>query len=109
MDRKRIREEVIEILATKLHKLPSPPPSWEDEGQDGEPPFDYDAQALKPDITDNHLDIAELAMDLEDAFGVNFEDALPGEAGMETIGKIIDYIQARIQTAHAKVGKKDED
>ncbi len=106
MDRKRIREEVIEILANKLHKLPSPPPSWEDEGEE---PFDYDAQVLRPEITDNHLDIAEVAMDLEDAFGVNFEDALPGDASMDTIGKIIDYIQARIQTAHAKAAKKAED
>lgn len=107
MDRKRIREEVIEILANKLHKLPPPPPSWDAEDED-EDPFDYDAQAIKPEITDNHLDIAEVAMDLEDAFGINFEDALPGEAGMETIGQIIDYIQARIQNAHAKPAKKDE-
>jgi acyl carrier protein len=108
MDRKRIREEVIEILANKLHKLPPPPPSWEEEGEDEEP-FDYDAQVIKPEITDNHLDIAEVAMDLEDAFGVNFEDALPGDAGMESIGKVIDYIQARIQSAHAKTAKKDDD
>jgi acyl carrier protein len=108
MDRKRIREEVIEILANKLHKLPPPPPSWEPEpDEEGEEPFDYDAQALKPDITDNHLDIAEVSMDLEDAFGINFEDALPGDAGLETIGKVIDYIEARVSAAHVKAKKED--
>lgn len=105
MERKRIREEVIEILANKLHKLPPPPPSWEP-SEDDEEPFDYDAQALKPDVTDNHLDIAEVSMDLEDAFGINFEDALPGDAGLETIGKVIDYIEVRVSVAHQK-SKKD--
>ncbi len=103
MDHKRIREEVIEILANKLHKLPAPPPSWEDPEDD----FDYEAQALKPDITDNHLDIAEVSMDLEDAFGINFEDSLPGDAGMETIGLVVDFIEKRVNSAHQK--KKSDD
>ena len=102
MDHKRIREEVIEILANKLHKLPAPPPSWEDPDD-----FDYEAQALKPDITDNHLDIAEVSMDLEDAFGINFEDSLPGDAGMETIGQVVTFIETRVNSAHSK--KKSDD
>ncbi|MBA2482783.1 MAG: hypothetical protein H0V44_19130 [Planctomycetes bacterium] len=104
MERKRIREEVIEIMAYKLHKLPSPPPSWEDD----EDEFDYDGQVLRPEITDNHLDIAEVAMDLEDAFGINFEDVLPGDAGMESIGKVVDFIEVQISKTLAKAGRKDE-
>lgn len=87
MDRKRIRDEAIEILANKLHKLPPP-------GDD--PEFDYEGQKLRPEITDNHLDIAEVAMDLEDAFGFNFEDKLPGDEGLESIGQVIDLIESRL-------------
>jgi acyl carrier protein len=87
MERKRIRDEAIEILSNKLHNLM--PPS-----EDAD--FDYDHQALVPDITKDPLDIAEVTMDLEDAFGVNFEGAMPGDAGMETIGKVVDYLEARI-------------
>ncbi len=93
MDKKRIRDEVIEILATKLHNLPQP--SDEDD-------FDYDAQALVPDITKDPLDIAEVSMDLEDAFGINFEETLPGDAGMETISKVVSYIDTRIAKREAK-------
>jgi acyl carrier protein len=87
MDRKRIRDEVIEILCAKLHNLPQP--SDEDD-------FDYDTQVLVPEITKDPLDIAEVSMDLEDAFGVNFEEILPGDTGMETIGKVVDYLESRI-------------
>ena len=87
MDRKRIRDEVIEILCAKLHNLPQP--SDEDD-------FDYDTQVLVPEITKDPLDIAEVSMDLEDAFGVNFEEILPGDSGMETIGKVVDYLESRI-------------
>jgi acyl carrier protein len=87
IDKKRIRDEVIEILCNKLHNLPHP-------GDDDE--FDYEHQALVPDITKDPLDIAEVSMDLEDAFGVNFDEALPGEAGLETIGKVVDYLHARV-------------
>jgi hypothetical protein len=93
MDRKRIRDEVVEILAHKLHRLPPPA----DGEQDG---FDYEAQRLVPEITDNHLDIAEVSMDLEDAFGVNFEDVLPGGAGMETIGQVVEFIASRLSAQH---------
>jgi len=87
MDRKRIREEVIEILANKLHNLPR-------RGDDDS--FDYDSQVLVPTITKDPLDIQEVSMDLEDAFGVNFEDVLPGDPGMETIAKVVDYVEARL-------------
>ena len=90
MDSKRIRDEVIEILANKLHRLPT----LADGDVDG---FDFAAQKLVPDITDNHLDIAEVAMDLEDAFGVNFEEVLPGGQGMETIGQVIEYVAVKLK------------
>jgi acyl carrier protein len=95
MDRDRVRDEVIEILANKLHRLPTPPIHPEAD----EEPFDYEGQKLVPDVTDNHLDIAEVAMDLEDAFGFNFDDVLPGGEGLETIGKLVDFIHQRITAA----------
>ena len=94
MDRKRVFEEVIEILSNKLHQLP-PLPTDPNEDAD----FDYENQALVPDITSNHLDIAEVSMDLEDAFGVNFEESLPGSEGLETIGKVVDHIHSKISSA----------
>ena len=90
MDAKRIRDEVIEILANKLHRLPT----LVDGDSDG---FDFAAQKLVPDITDNHLDIAEVAMDIEDASGVNFEEVLPGGQGMETIGQVIEFVGAKLK------------
>ncbi len=90
MDSKRIRDEVIEILANKLHRLPT----LADGESDG---FDFAAQKLVPDITDNHLDIAEVAMDIEDAFGINFEEVLPGGQGMETIGQVIEFVAAKLK------------
>jgi len=83
MDRSRVHDEVIEILAHKLNALP--PLSPDDD-------FDYENQILVPDITKDPLDIAEVSMDLEDAFGINFDENLPGEPGMETIGKVVDFI-----------------
>lgn len=102
MDRKRIREEVIEILSNKLHNLPQ---------RNSDDEFDYDAQVLVPDITKDPLDIAEVSMDLEDAFGVNFEDVLPGDQGMETVGKVIDYLENRIAGQRKKMvaAKKKDD
>ncbi|MFW5751148.1 MAG: hypothetical protein ACOCZK_05820 [Planctomycetota bacterium] len=88
MDRKRISEEVIELLCNKLHNLPLP-------GED--PDYDYEHQELVPAITDNHLDIAEITMDLEDAFSINFDEVLPGDEGMKTIGEAIDFIDGRIK------------
>ena len=87
MDRKRIRDEVIEILCHKLPALPLP-------GED--PEFDYEAQELVPEVTDNNLDIAEVVMDLEDAFDVPFGDTQPGDKGMEKIGDIVDYLNGLV-------------
>jgi acyl carrier protein len=102
MDRSRVRDEVIEILANKLHKLPQLPVDPEVD----EDPFDYENQVLVPDITDNHLDIAEVAMDLEDAFGFNFDDQLPGGEGLETVGKLVDLIHSRVIAPRRKVGSE---
>ena len=100
MERKRIFDEVIEILANKLHQLPPPSP----EPLDDEEPFDYENCKLVPEITSNHLDIAEVAMDLEDAFGVAFEEGCqPGSEEMATIGQIVDYIQSRVNRARQPV------
>lgn len=87
MDRKRISEEVIEILCSKLLTLPLPA---------DDPDFDYENQALVPDITDNELDIAEVAMDLEDAFDIQFLDQLPGSESLPTIGSIIEFIHQKV-------------
>lgn len=87
MDRKRIRDEVIEILCNKLPALPLP---TED------PEFDYEAQTLVPDITDNDLDIAEVVMDLEDAFDVPFSGAQPGDNDMTTIRDVIEYLHKQL-------------
>lgn len=105
MERDRVRAEVIEVLANKLHRLPTPPSHLEAD----EEPFDYDGQRLVPDITDNHLDIAEVAMDLEDAFGFNFDDRLPGGEGLETIGQLVDFIHGRLAGASRVAAGADED
>lgn len=105
MDRDRVQAEVIEILANKLHRLPTPPSHPEP----GEEPFDYAGQRLVPDITDNHLDIAEVAMDLEDAFGFNFDDRLPGGEGLETIGQLVAFIHGRTANSGRAAAGADED
>ena len=87
MDRKRISDEVIEILCHKLLTLPLPA---------DDPDFDYVSQVLVPDVTDNELDIAEVAMDLEDAFDVQFLDTLPGGEVLPTIGDVIDFIDEKV-------------
>jgi len=93
MDRKRIHDEIVEILAAKLHNLP---------GLDPDGDFDYENQTLIPDITKEPLDIAEVGMDLEDAFGLNFEEIMPGDVGMETIGKLIDFVAGKVSDREAK-------
>lgn len=93
MDRKRIADEVVEILSHKLHNLPHP--------KDVVDFSEYEHQKLVPDITKDPLDIAEVAMDLEDAFGVNFDKDLPGDPGMDTIGSVIDYLHQRVNRTRA--------
>lgn len=111
MDRKRIKEEILEILCAKLHNLPTPA---------DDPEHDFEGQRIRTKkgeggvveiqgLTDNQLDIAEVAMDLEDAFGFNFDEALPGDDGLETIGKVIDHITAQVGgSAPAGQGAHDE-
>jgi hypothetical protein len=100
MDRKRVYEEVIEILAHKLHQLPPPPLA----GQPDDEPFDYENCKLVPDITSNHLDIAEVSMDLEDAFGVAFEEGkMPGSEDLPTIGSVVNYLHEKTNRPRAPV------
>ncbi len=93
MDRKRIHDEVVEILSAKLHNLPGLHPDED---------FDYENQKLVPEISKEPLDIAEVGMDLEDAFGINFEETMPGDVGMETVGKVIDFIAGRVSEREAR-------
>lgn len=86
MNRQRIHEEVVELLCHKLPQLPLP---------SEEPLFDYDTQKLVPDVTANELDIAEIAMDIEDAFGIVLDQQL-GSEELPTIGSISDYIHAQL-------------
>ena len=83
-DRKRIADEVIEILCNKLTQLPLPS---QDEN------FYYESQHLLNDVTQDPLDIAEVTMDIEDAFGISFDSGSLGDPGLETIGEIIDRIR----------------
>lgn len=87
MDRKRIADEVIELLCNKLPSLPLPADN---------PDFDYLSIQLVPDITSNDLDIAEISMDIEDAFEISFGEFLPGSEGLPSIGSIVDYIEERL-------------
>ncbi len=104
MDRARIRAEVIEILAHKLYSLP-PIPANGDEGG-----HDYDGTRIRTTktdagevehqgLTDNPLDLHEVGMDLEDAFGVSFDDKLPGDEGLETIKDVVEHVHARVNRA----------
>lgn len=87
MDRKRVADEVIELLCAKLLTLPLPI---------DDPEFDYEGQQLCPDVTDNELDIAEVAMDLEDAFDIQFKGTMPGSEELPTIGDVITFIYERV-------------
>ena len=44
------------------------------------------------DLGADSLDIAELVMELEDAFGVNIPD---DETGLQTVGDVVKYIEER--------------
>ncbi len=79
----RIQEEVIEVFCRKLKRLP---PMNVGEA------FDFINQTIAPDITDDPLDIAELTMALEDAFGILFQEKSPGDSGFETIKDVAQYV-----------------
>ncbi len=79
----RITDETIEIMCHKWHKLPLQTHAGD---------FDYHSKNIKEEVTDNPLDIAEVSMDLEDAFDITFDNALPGDKGLETISEVIAFI-----------------
>ena len=83
MDRNRVAEEIIAIMCRKLLRLPRPTE---------EPHFDYEGQIISPNVTRNHLDIAEVVMEIEDNFGIVFDGPEPGDDSMKTIGHVIDFV-----------------
>ena len=86
MDRKRVAEEIIAIMCRKLLRLPRPTE---------EPHFDYEGQIISPNVTRNHLDIAEVVMEIEDNFGIVFDGPEPGDDS-ETIGHVINFVHEEI-------------
>ena len=52
------------------------------------------AQQLADDLGADSLDIAEIMMDLEDAFGIKLED--DQAEGPKTVGDIISYIEGKV-------------
>lgn len=86
MDRERVKSETIEVLCHKLHAL----------GDVNNPVDDIESKVLFPDVTEDELDVAEVTMDLEDAFGTHFTDGVPGDPGLETVGEIIDFLYERV-------------
>ena len=87
MDRARVKDEVIEVLCKKLYRL----------GEINSPVADIEEKVIfSDDVTKDELDIAEIVMDLEDAFGVVFTELVPGEQGLETVGEIIDHLHEQV-------------
>ena len=110
MDRARIRAEVIEIIANKpffAYKLPMIPANGDEGG------FDYERTRIKTikkddgtveaeGLTDNPLDLHETTMELEDAFGISFDDRLLGDDGLELLGEVIAVVVAKLAAKDAK-------
>ncbi len=107
MDRPRIRAEVIEILANKPFFMAKLPMIGADGDEGG---FDYDGARIKTILKDdgtveadgltaNPLDLYETSMELEDAFGVSFDDRTLGDEGLETIGDVVAVIARKINGA----------
>ena len=74
-----IQNKVIEIIAERLGKE-----------ADGITP----ESNVVADLGADSLDIAEIMMDLEDAFGIKLEDE--NAEGPKTVGDIINYIQGKL-------------
>ena len=89
MEIQRIRDEVLEVFTDKLPRLP---PLHVGSA------FDFDNQVIAPDVTDDPLDIAELTMALEDAFGILFDDKVPGDSGMERIIDVVHFIHEQLNS-----------
>ncbi len=47
-------------------------------------------------------------MDLEDAFHFNFNEALPGDEGLETIGKVIAFIEEQVKALEKEDANSEE-
>ncbi len=72
-----IRNKVIDIIADRLSK---------------DKATITDASNVIADLGADSLDIAEIMMDLEDAFGVKLEE----DQDLKTIGDIVKYIEAKV-------------
>ncbi len=73
-----ISSKVIEVIAERLSKDP--------EGV-------TEASNIIADLGADSLDIAEIMMDLEDAFGVKVEE---DTEGLNTIGDIVKYVEGKV-------------
>ena len=73
-----VTSKVIEIIAERLSKDP--------EGI-------TEASNIIADLGADSLDIAEIMMDLEDAFGVKVAE---DTEGMNTIGDIVKYVEGKV-------------
>ncbi len=74
-----IKDKVIEIIAERLSK---------------DAAGITVASNIVADLGADSLDIAEIMMDLEDAFGIKLED--DQAEGPKTVGDIVNYIQTKV-------------
>jgi acyl carrier protein len=72
-----IRTKVIDIIADRLSK---------------DKATITDASNIITDLGADSLDIAEVMMDLEDAFGVKLEE----DKELKTIGELVSYIEGKV-------------
>ena len=72
-----IRNKVIEIIADRLSR---------------DKATITEASNVVADLGADSLDIAEIMMDLEDAFGVKLEE----DQDLKTIGDVIKYIEGKV-------------
>ncbi|MBA3709171.1 MAG: acyl carrier protein [Planctomycetes bacterium] len=72
-----IRNKVIEIIADRLSR---------------DKATITEASNVVADLGADSLDIAEIMMDLEDAFGVKLEE----DQDLKTIGDIVKYIEGKV-------------
>jgi acyl carrier protein len=72
-----IRTKVIDIIADRLSK---------------DKAIIKDESNVVADLNADSLDIAEIMMDLEDAFGVKLEE----DQDLKTIGDIVGYIEKKV-------------
>ena len=72
-----IRNKVIEIIADRLSR---------------DKATITEASNIVADLGADSLDIAEIMMDLEDAFGVKLEE----DQDLKTIGDVIKYIEGKV-------------